>query len=150
MPPARSSRRSWSPTFIAGIETAADAPLPGEEPTQLWRPRAVGRLIDAPACVTTLEVHRRPSVLAVEPRAVLAIAAAGARGQRCCGASTRARAADRRGTATGVATKVFTLTATNEDPLAALDSSREIGCVVVDVPTGYFGTDSFRYRRAAS
>ena len=25
-------------TFIAGIETAADAPLPGEEPTQLWRP----------------------------------------------------------------------------------------------------------------
>jgi diguanylate cyclase (GGDEF)-like protein len=24
--------------FIAGIETAADAPLPGEEPTQLWRP----------------------------------------------------------------------------------------------------------------
>ena len=37
-PPARSSRRSWSPTFITGIETAADAPLPGEEPTQLWRP----------------------------------------------------------------------------------------------------------------
>ena len=24
--------------FIAGIETAAEAPLPGEEPTQLWRP----------------------------------------------------------------------------------------------------------------
>ena len=24
--------------FIAGIETDADAPLPGEEPTQLWRP----------------------------------------------------------------------------------------------------------------
>lgn len=24
--------------FITGIETAADAPLPGEEPTQLWRP----------------------------------------------------------------------------------------------------------------
>jgi diguanylate cyclase (GGDEF)-like protein len=24
--------------FIAGIETAADAPLPGEEPAQLWRP----------------------------------------------------------------------------------------------------------------
>lgn len=25
--------------FIAGIETAPDAPLPGEEPTQLWRPQ---------------------------------------------------------------------------------------------------------------
>jgi HD-GYP domain-containing protein (c-di-GMP phosphodiesterase class II) len=25
-------------TFITGIETAADAPIPGEEPTQLWRP----------------------------------------------------------------------------------------------------------------
>ncbi len=25
-------------TFIEGIETADDAPLPGEEPTQLWRP----------------------------------------------------------------------------------------------------------------
>ena len=25
-------------SFISGIETAADAPLPGEEPTQLWRP----------------------------------------------------------------------------------------------------------------
>ena len=24
--------------FISGIETAVDAPLPGEEPTQLWRP----------------------------------------------------------------------------------------------------------------
>ena len=24
--------------FIPGIETAADAPIPGEEPTQLWRP----------------------------------------------------------------------------------------------------------------
>ena len=24
--------------FITGIETAADAPIPGEEPTQLWRP----------------------------------------------------------------------------------------------------------------
>ncbi len=24
--------------FVTGIETAADAPLPGEEPTQLWRP----------------------------------------------------------------------------------------------------------------
>jgi diguanylate cyclase (GGDEF)-like protein/putative nucleotidyltransferase with HDIG domain len=24
--------------FITGIETAADAPMPGEEPTQLWRP----------------------------------------------------------------------------------------------------------------
>ena len=33
--------------------------------------------------------------------------------------------------------KVFTLTATNEDPLAALDSSREIGCVVVDVPGNF-------------
>jgi hypothetical protein len=30
--------------------------------------------------------------------------------------------------------KVFTLTATNEDPLAGVDSSREIGCMVVDVP----------------
>jgi hypothetical protein len=37
---------------------------------------------------------------------------------------------------TGVQT-VFTLTATNEDPLAALDSSREIGCVVVDVPGNF-------------
>jgi hypothetical protein len=24
--------------FITGIETAADAPLPGAEPTQLWKP----------------------------------------------------------------------------------------------------------------
>ena len=34
---------------------------------------------------------------------------------------------------TGVAT-TFTLTATNDDPLAALFSANEIGCVVVDVP----------------
>ena len=33
--------------------------------------------------------------------------------------------------------KVFTLTATNEDPLAALDSSREIGCILVDVPANF-------------
>ncbi len=33
--------------------------------------------------------------------------------------------------------KVFTLTATNDDPLASLDSSREIGCVVVDVPGNF-------------
>jgi hypothetical protein len=33
--------------------------------------------------------------------------------------------------------KVFTLTATNDDPLAALDSSKEIGCVVVDVPENF-------------
>ena len=33
--------------------------------------------------------------------------------------------------------KVFTLTATNEDPLAALDSSREIGCILVDVPPNF-------------
>lgn len=31
----------------------------------------------------------------------------------------------------------FTLTATNEDPLALLDSSREIGCVVVDLPANF-------------
>ena len=34
---------------------------------------------------------------------------------------------------TGVAT-TFTLTATNEDPLAAVLSSSEIGCVIVTVP----------------
>jgi hypothetical protein len=33
--------------------------------------------------------------------------------------------------------KVFTLTAMNEDPLALLDSSREIGCVVVNVPGNF-------------
>jgi hypothetical protein len=37
---------------------------------------------------------------------------------------------------TGVAT-TFTLTATNEDPLAALQSSSEIGCVVVNVPANF-------------
>lgn len=33
--------------------------------------------------------------------------------------------------------RVFTLTAMNEDPLAAIDSSSEIGCVVVDVPGNF-------------
>jgi hypothetical protein len=33
--------------------------------------------------------------------------------------------------------RVFTLTATNEDPLAELFSSSEIGCVVVDVPGNF-------------
>lgn len=33
--------------------------------------------------------------------------------------------------------RVFTLTATNEDPLAAILSSSEIGCVVVDVPGNF-------------
>jgi hypothetical protein len=37
---------------------------------------------------------------------------------------------------TGVAT-TFTLTATNEDPLAAVLSSSEIGCVIVDVPVNF-------------
>lgn len=37
---------------------------------------------------------------------------------------------------TGVET-TFTLTATNEDLLEPLDSSREIGCVVVDVPANF-------------
>src|SRR5688500_11402133 len=37
---------------------------------------------------------------------------------------------------TGVQT-TFTLTATNEDPLAALLSSSEIGCVVLDVPSNF-------------
>jgi hypothetical protein len=37
---------------------------------------------------------------------------------------------------TGVPT-TFTLTATNEDPTAALLSSSEIGCVVVDVPSNF-------------
>ncbi len=37
---------------------------------------------------------------------------------------------------TGVAT-TFSLTATNEDPTAALLSSSEIGCVVVDVPVNF-------------
>jgi hypothetical protein len=36
--------------------------------------------------------------------------------------------------ATSGVERVFTMTATNEDPLAALLSSSEIGCVVVDVP----------------
>ena len=40
-------------------------------------------------------------------------------------------------TATTGVQRAFTLTATNEDPLAALDSSREIGCVVVDVPGNF-------------
>jgi hypothetical protein len=40
-------------------------------------------------------------------------------------------------TATTGVQRVFTLTATNDDPLAALDSSREIGCVVVDVPGNF-------------
>ena len=40
-------------------------------------------------------------------------------------------------TATTGVQRVFTLTATNEDPLAALDSSAEIGCVVVDVPGNF-------------
>jgi hypothetical protein len=34
-------------------------------------------------------------------------------------------------------TTTFALTATNEDPLSALLSSAEIGCVVVDVPTNF-------------
>lgn len=37
---------------------------------------------------------------------------------------------------TGVAT-TFTLTATNEDPLAALLSSSEIGCVIVNLPANF-------------
>lgn len=37
---------------------------------------------------------------------------------------------------TGVAT-TFSLTATNEDPLEPLDSSREIGCLWVDVPDNF-------------
>ena len=40
-------------------------------------------------------------------------------------------------TATTGVQRVFTLTATNEDPLAALVSSSEIGCVVVDVPGNF-------------
>lgn len=37
---------------------------------------------------------------------------------------------------TGVAT-TFTLTATNEDPLASLVSANEIGCIIVDVPLNF-------------
>jgi hypothetical protein len=33
--------------------------------------------------------------------------------------------------------RVFTMTATNEDPLAALSSNSEIGCVIVDVPGNF-------------
>src|SRR5262245_25976465 len=33
--------------------------------------------------------------------------------------------------------RIFTMTATNEDPLAALNSNSEIGCVVVDVPGNF-------------
>jgi hypothetical protein len=40
---------------------------------------------------------------------------------------------------TGAST-VFVLTATNEDPLAPVDSSREIGCVVLDVPENFIVT----------
>ena len=40
-------------------------------------------------------------------------------------------------TATTGVQRVFTLTATNEDPLAAILSSSEIGCVVVDVPGNF-------------
>jgi hypothetical protein len=40
------------------------------------------------------------------------------------------------------ATTTFSLTATNEDPLAALLSSAEIGCVVVDVPATFSVTSA--------
>ena len=40
-------------------------------------------------------------------------------------------------TATVGVQRVFTLTATNEDPLAAIVSSSEIGCVVLDVPANF-------------
>ena len=40
-------------------------------------------------------------------------------------------------TATTGVQRVFTLTATNEDPLAAILSSSEIGCVIVDVPGNF-------------
>ena len=40
-------------------------------------------------------------------------------------------------TATTGVQQTFTLTATNEDPLAALLSSSEIGCVIVNVPTNF-------------
>ncbi|HEX7171606.1 MAG TPA: hypothetical protein VF365_03240 [Candidatus Limnocylindria bacterium] len=40
-------------------------------------------------------------------------------------------------TATTGVQRVFTLTATNEDPLAATLSSSEIGCIVVDVPGNF-------------
>ena len=40
-------------------------------------------------------------------------------------------------TATTGVQKVFTLTAMNEDPLSALDSSAEIGCIVLDVPGNF-------------
>lgn len=40
------------------------------------------------------------------------------------------------GVTTGVAT-TFTLTATNDDPLASLVSANEIGCVIVDVPANF-------------
>jgi hypothetical protein len=40
-------------------------------------------------------------------------------------------------TATTGVQRVFTLTATNEDPLASVVSSSQIGCVVVDVPANF-------------
>lgn len=40
-------------------------------------------------------------------------------------------------TATTGTSTTFTLTATNADPLEPLDSSREIGCVVVEVPANF-------------
>src|SRR5688572_8474554 len=40
-------------------------------------------------------------------------------------------------TATEDVQRVFTLTATNEDPLAAISSESEIGCVLVDVPGNF-------------
>ena len=40
-------------------------------------------------------------------------------------------------TATTGVMKTFTLTATNEDPLAATSSNAEIGCVVLDVPANF-------------
>ena len=42
---------------------------------------------------------------------------------------------------TGAST-VFVLTATNEDPLVAVESSREIGCIVLDVPANFTVTGS--------
>ena len=103
-------------TFITGIETAADAPLPGEEP-----PRSGRRTRGSPDA-STVARRSRALVLAVSSLALGSTTGA----ESALWTSWRPRWSQQSGSSA-----VFTLTATNEDPLAALKSSSEIGCVVV-------------------
>ena len=116
----RVHRAAWRPR--------ADAPMPGEEPAHALAAGAVGRVMARP------RRHDVEAVVAVVLAVILALLAPIA--------ATRAASLLWTLTAspliatTGVQ-KVFTLTATNDDPLASLDSSREIGCVIVDVPGNF-------------